>query len=609
MSDIQTLPLNKLTASSRNVRRTNPAEGIEELAASILAHGLLQNLTVIPSTKAKAKGSFEVIAGGRRLAALKLLAKEKEIAKDAPIPCAVLAEGIAEEISLAENAMQCPMHPADQFEAFHALNRDHGMAAEDIAARFGVTPAVVRQRLKLAAVSPKLLALYREEEMNLDQLTAFAICDDHARQERVWEDLPEWSRDRGHILSVLTEENVPGSDPRAKFVGIEAYENAGGGILTDLFDPEEGGFLTDAELLNRLTREKLEAEANPVRAEGWKWIEIMAEYDHCFVADMRRVYPEARPRDAEAEARLATLEAERDAIVEDESGDEDAAYARLDEIETEMGDLTVEAYAPDDLAIAGAIVCLSRNGTLRVERGFIRPEDRREANARDGDEGPAAPDRGNAAPGLSEKLVAELTACRTAGLQEALAQSPEVALIAVVHAMALQTFFPYASSGSALELRLSGPHLPRYAKDLAGDPVFLRLEERHAAWAGRMPREPEALWEFVSHLPAEERLDLLAHCASRTINVVEETRATSRADVADTLTKALAFDMAAIWHPTVANYLGRVSKDRILEAVREGISAQAAKNLETLKKLPMAEAAEKVLSGRGWLPAPLRPAA
>jgi ParB family chromosome partitioning protein len=606
MSDIQNLPLNKLTTSSRNVRRTNPAEGVEELAASILAHGLLQNLTVIPAAKAKAKGNFEVIAGGRRLAALKLLAKEMKLDKNAPIPCAVLAEGIAEEISLAENAMQCPMHPADQFEAFHALHRDHGMAAEDIAARFGVTPAVVKQRLKLAAVSPNLIALYRAEEMNLDQLTAFAICDDPARQERAWDDLPEWNRSRDHILAALTEENIPASDPRAIFVGVEAYEAAGGPILKDLFDPEDGGFFTDAELLNRLAREKLESEAQSIRAEGWKWVEVMPEYDHGFAADFRRVHPEARPRDAEAEAKLAALQTEQEALVEEESGDEDAVYARLDAIETEMEELTVDSYAPEDIAIGGAIVCLDHEGGLRVERGFIRPEDRRKVAKDEATAAPASGELAQASPGLTEKLVAELTAYRTAGLQDALAQSPEVALTAVIHAMALQTFFPYVRDGSALELRISSQHLRQYAEAIDSDPIAARLEERHTAWATRMPHEPEGLWEFVANLPQGERLDLLAHCTSRSVNVVEEKRMTSRTEVAETLTRALAFDMAAIWQPTVANYLGRVSKDRILEAVREGVSAQAAKSIDGMKKQPMAEAAEKALAGSGWLPPPLR---
>ena len=167
---IKMIPLTALVPSPANVRKTGTMNGIEELAASIEAHGLLQNLQV----RETASGKFEVVAGGRRLAALKLLAKRKALAKDAPIGCNVLSGEDATEISLAENEMRQAMHPADQFEAFKALI-DAGHGIEDIAARFGVTPTVVRQRLKLAAVSPKLMALYREAGMTLDQLMAFTV--------------------------------------------------------------------------------------------------------------------------------------------------------------------------------------------------------------------------------------------------------------------------------------------------------------------------------------------------------------------------------------------------------------------------------------------------
>ena len=190
---IRMIPLTALVPSPANVRKTGTTNGIEELAASIEAHGLLQNLQV----REAASGKFEVVAGGRRLAALKLLAKKKALAKDAPIACNVLDGEDAAEISLAENEMRQAMHPADQFEAFKALI-DAGQGIEDIAARFGVTPTVVRQRLKLAAVSPKLMALYRKGDMTLDQLMAFTVSDDHAAQEAAWFDAPQWQRSAQH---------------------------------------------------------------------------------------------------------------------------------------------------------------------------------------------------------------------------------------------------------------------------------------------------------------------------------------------------------------------------------------------------------------------------
>jgi ParB family transcriptional regulator, chromosome partitioning protein len=148
---------------------------------------LLQNLQVRPTKKAK----FEVVAGGRRLAALRLLVKQKEINDAMQVPCRILAEGEdATEISLAENVIRENMHPADQFEAFSEL-ANKGQAAEDIAARFGVSALVVRQRLKLAAVSPKLMQAYRDGDMTLEHLMAFTVSDDHAAPEMAWRELPD----------------------------------------------------------------------------------------------------------------------------------------------------------------------------------------------------------------------------------------------------------------------------------------------------------------------------------------------------------------------------------------------------------------------------------
>ncbi|MDZ4790811.1 MAG: ParB/RepB/Spo0J family partition protein [Hyphomicrobiales bacterium] len=262
------VPLSKLLPSPVNVGRTGRGENIAELAASIAAHGLLQNLTVaaVSDADAKATGKFAVVAGNRRLAALKLLAKDKRILKSYPVPCA-LATADPEETSLAENLLQAPMHPADQYEAFARLNA-RGMAAEDIAGRFGVTATVVKQRLRLGAVSPKLMTSYREGGLTLEQLMAFTITDDHALQERVLSELT-WNKTVLFIRRALTEGHVEADDRRARYIGLEAYALAGGEIVKDLFHEAHEGWLTNASLLDRLVREKLAGEAAAVKAEGW----------------------------------------------------------------------------------------------------------------------------------------------------------------------------------------------------------------------------------------------------------------------------------------------------------------------------------------------------
>jgi len=288
-SEIVTIPLNKLVPSPNNVRKTGGLP-IDDLAASIQAHGLLHNLVVSKATKGD---KHQVIAGARRLAALNKLAKEKVLPKTFDVPCRVIAGESSTESSLAENVLRQAMHPADQFIAFQQLVSD-GLGYEEIAARFGVTPTTVRQRLKLANVASRLFELYRTDEINLDQLMALAVTDDHAAQERVWDSAQEWQRQPHALRRALTETMVDAaSDPRARFVGIETYLNAGGLLERDLFQPQHEGYLTDAAKLDRLTAEKLEALAAEVRGKEWKWVEIqpIAEYPDFTKFDrLRTVY-------------------------------------------------------------------------------------------------------------------------------------------------------------------------------------------------------------------------------------------------------------------------------------------------------------------------------
>src|SRR3954462_15231144 len=269
---IETIPLAKLVPSPANVRKAKT--DITGLAASIMVHGLLQNLQVCPNGE-----SYEVVAGGRRLAALKLLAKQKKIAADYAVACEVREGPDAVEISLAENEMREAMHPADQFDAFKKL-ADEGKGPEDIAARFGTTPRIVEQRLKLAVVSPKLMAAYRAEQMSLDCLMAFTVSDDHKAQEKVWAARSKWGVDPGDIRASLTEKHVEANSKLAKFVGIKTYEKAGGAVLRDLFDDENAGWLTDTDLLQRLAMEKLVKAQEALIKDGWKWAEIMPDIDY-----------------------------------------------------------------------------------------------------------------------------------------------------------------------------------------------------------------------------------------------------------------------------------------------------------------------------------------
>ncbi len=602
------VPLDKLKKSPKNVRKIPHTKAdITALAASIAALGMLQYPVVEPETgpNGKPTGSYLVNAGeGRRLAQL-LRAKHKEIKANELIRCVLDTEHNATEISLAENAVRCAMHPADQYEAFAKLHAEDGLSAEDIAARFGVTAAVVRQRLKLGAVSPKLMALYRKGEMNLDQLSAFAITDDHERQERVWAGLPSHWRDRDAILSALSEGQVRSDDRRALFVGAKAYEAAGGAIIRDLFDPKGGGFFVDVELLNRLAREKLQAFADKTAAEGWRWIAADLEYDHEAAAAMRRVFPQQVPLSKDERKRLCKLEARYKVLFDKypDGGVPEADAAKFKRIEDAVAALNRQEYRKQDIMLAGAFVTLDHNGSVWIERGFVRPEDKRRSKAKNG--------KANNADGpvpLSEKLVAELTAYRTSALRNELAKHPVTAFLALVHVLALDLFYP-GSEASCLEITPKRAWLSGHAPGIDDSVSEQKTAERHDAWRERMPDDPEALWDFVKALSDEERMSLLAHCVSLTANVIRVPHRTAegREAHAAILAREVALDMSAYWQPTAANYLTRVSKERILEALREG-GANDAETVARLKKPAMAAAAEAALLGKGWLPPLLRAA-
>jgi len=605
------VPLDRLKKSPRNARRTPHANAdVEALAASIAAKGVLQP----PVVEAERNGDGEEtgrylvsIGEGRRLA-LRLLAKRKRLARTEPIRCLLDADNDAFEISLDENVTRFAMHPADQFEAFRDLAKTKGWSAEEIGARFGVSPTLVRRRLRLGAVSPALMAAYRADDLTLDQLMAFAVSEDHARQEQVWRDLA-YNRSPHFIRRMMTEHEVAASDRRGRFVGAEAYQAAGGRIRGDLFSEDGDGWFEDAALLESLALENLTAEPEPVRiAEGWLWAEAHVDFPHDH--GCRRVYPRPVDPDPETKARLDTLAEEYDAIVA-ACGDEPLSEeqdARLEAIDAELSAACPERYNPDAVARGGLFAVLAQDG-VRIERGFIRVEDEApptepEAEPVGSEETPGGPDVTTSKP-LSERLVADLTAHRTAALRDALAQQPRLAFLAALQAVTLQTF--YRDGETCLDLAVTSQSLDTCAEGLADSVAGKAIEARHAAWASRLPETFEALLETLQALDEADQLSLFAHCVARGINAVQKVGTSRRVLAhADALADLVGLDMGFYWTATVGNYFGRVTKAKIAEAVVEGVSPEAAARLDDLRKDDMAQAAETLLDASGWLPPLLR---
>ena len=656
LSRSQDIPFNKLSLSQANVRRVKAGVSIEALAESIVRHSLLQSLTVRPvlDSDGQETGLFEVPVGGRRFRALELLVAQKRMNKTAPVPCIVRTDGLAEEDSLVENTDREALHPLDQFRAFQTL-REKGRGEEEIAAAFAVTPAVVRQRLKLAAVSPRLLDVYAEGAMTLDQLMGFAISDDHARQEQVWESVSRsWTPPSpAQIKRLLTEGAVHASNKRAVFVGTEAYEAAGGVVLRDLFEQDGGSWLQDPALLDRLVADKLAQEAATVRAEGWKWVEAVETLPYGYRAGLRFIPGNTVLTEAETAA-LDALHVEYDALsteydgVEELPDEADAKFAELEEALAAF-ETPTPRFTAEETAIAGAFVSVAPNGQLQVDRGYVRPEDEPPVPAEEDEAGaePATETETDAAPGtaappasgltraaaaashvgpsvsaevadlpeedeglkpLPDRLLTELTAHRTIALRNALADDWDTAHIAVLHAMCLPLFYRTAGD-TCLEISVRSAGFAAQAPGLNDTSAARVLDARHAGWAQQLPQTAEHLWAALQALDHDSRSALFAHCAGLTVNAVlnpYDRRPRGLAH-ADRLAEATGLDMAAAgWTPTVETYLGRVTKARILEAVGEARGPAAAAPLAALKKAEMAEAAAQLLAGTGWLPEVLR---
>ena len=613
------VPLSQLRPSRRNVRKS-AGQSIDPLASSIERVGLLQNLTVILASDGE---HYEVVAGGRRLAALKLLAKKRRIAKDWQVPCLLVADASARTVSLTENVQREAMHPADQFEAFAALIAE-GRSIEDIAADFAVTPLVVQRRLKLANVSPRLMADYRADAVTLDQLMALAITDGHAAQESAFYDAPQWQRNPTALRERLTEREIGASHALVRFVGLDTYEAAGGGIRRDLFaEGDAGVYVTDTALLETLVREKLGSHAAAVRAEGWAWVDATPAMTYADLQAFQRAPREQRTPSKREAQHIEKLEAKVQAIGEAvdaalEADDEDKAEVLQEEGECLGQQLQaledgLMDYNANARAAAGAIVTIDRNGEAVIHRGLLREAGAKalrtleklrqgfgnaEGEAENDVEGEAAEQP--KAVNLSDRLAKRLSAHRTAALQIEMARHPQVALAALVHGMVQTVLQDGYGHDLPLGVRLTvQDRLEGVAPDWPESPAAVALRELQQAWGEKLPENSAELFAVLLAMEQGELVKLLAVCVTSTVDAVTP-RATLH-QPGEKLAQAMGLDMAAWWKPTAEGYFKHVSKVVILDAVGE-FAPDHVNRLAKLKKADLASEAERLAKGTGWMP-------
>lgn len=616
------LPLSSLDHSPLNVRRTG-GKSTAELEASIRSHGLLQNLTV----RTGVGGRYEVIAGSRRLEALRQLATDSHIEPDYEVPCIVIASNLdsaAAEASLAENTVRERMHPHDEFVAFRELATE-GRSVEEIAARFGVVPNTVERRLKLANVSPVLLDLFRQDQVTLDQMMALAITDDHAEQERAWnEGNDRWGRDARQLRSALTKTEVPTSDRRFKFVGAERFEAAGGVIHRDLFADDGAGYIADEALLDTLVGEVFRAEAAKVEAEGWQFVHIDTGDD---TWRWRQQFDESEPKRqkrslteeeqtllAASQQRLDAVNAEMEAL--DEAGGDADDYDKLDEereaLEDRVGELEapIETWSDRQKAKAGAMVHMSSQGQLIVTRGLIPKQGSKADKAIAQSKGEAPLPKPST---LAESMIRRLTSHRTIALQSALLARADVALAALAHAMLLPLWFDSYEKDSALQIRATG-NFDRGEKlgfqDVTDSPVHAKTAAAIAELRKTLG-VPTRKAELLPWLLGQKREAITSLLAAVSVLTVSATQGNDEPHAADALCRALELDMADYWQPTAATFFTLVPKALSLEALeqahgKEGGTVAAKLFAEPMPKPEFAGECERVMARTRWLPKPLR---
>lgn len=605
------VPLSQLRLSPRNARKTGGRD-IKGLAASIAAHNLLQNLTVTATDNGDA---FEVVAGGRRLAAMQLLGDRGELDADYSVPCKLIADDdVALEASTAENTLREAMHPADQFEAFKGMV-DAGKSVIDVAAHFGVGEIVVKQRLKLANVDPQLVQIYRDGGMQLDQLQALALTDDHGAQRAAWFK-PRYDHERSacNIRESLTQREVPAGSGLAMFVGLDTYEAVGGPVRRDLFSARDEAWLQDKALLDALAVDKLEVVAEAERKKGWSWVETHLDMDYSQLAEYPQLKhvasedylaPERQARLDAVEARIQEIEKLADDALD--AAQEDALMTEQESLETERDEITdeIEERWPAD-AMSKAGVLVRRLGVvIKVHRGRLKPGQKVTASGGvDGKAKDANPDKPKQA-GLSQDMTHRLELHRAAAIREHVASDPAAALQLLL-AHLLTTLLMKSDAGSLFDLAPKNVHertkdeIDSKFADVGQSPARKALDVRLVGWKKEgLPGKAPGIHAWLGTLTEAKRLQLLALATALTLR-------TNTGPQGHALANQYGVDMTRWWTATPETFIGVVPKALLAEAVAEVAGKAAGEAIAALKKDGAIAEAAKTLAGTGWLPKPLR---
>jgi ParB family chromosome partitioning protein len=640
---IQSIPLNKLVPSPRNVRRRSDEQADAQLKADIAARGLLQNLVVAPVKKPR--GSFTVEAGGRRLRALQALVDDGMLDAAHEVPCLLIGGGAAaQEASLAENFQRLGMNPADECLAFGQLI-GQGADVEGIARRFGLSVRFVEGRLRLSSLAPAVFDALGAGEISLDVAKAYAATGDQERQAWVFEQL-KGSYSGNHPDSVrrmMTQATAATSDRRALLVGEDAYVAAGGRIERDLFSEEAGERWLDVPLLERLAAEKMQAIAVDKQAEtGLAWVRPTLEswVPSALTSGLIRVVPEREPLTADELKQIESREADILGLVTDldeEISDEARAETEqaIEALEGQIATLRDKPAIVDETVkpTLGAFLLLDQGGVPRLDSVFYMEAspDEPAGGQSDADAAvtPGVPAAGETSGGLDQKakplsrgLIDELAIQRRNILALHVAGDPQLALDLATFLM-VDRDAVHSTERSGSSLMALAPSDPVFGFESPEAKATIArvsaVDELDRSWASGNSRSDR--FDGFRALSAESRAAWLGHAVARTLEASANAPGERKCDFHDHLGRLLGIDVAQWWRPNGANYFDRVPKTVTLAALQEVGGPAFATAYAGLKKAALAQSAEHVFAGDfigeaevkqralAWVPEPMRFAA
>lgn len=608
-AQIEMVPLSALVKSPLNVRTIPyPAESVREMADSILSLGLIQNLVVhsLPD------GLSGVAAGGRRLAALQLLLSEQSIDAGYLVIVKCVSDELAVVASMVENNNRMAMHPAEQIAGFRKLS-EQGKTPAQIGDQLGYSSRHVQRMLKLANLAPELIALLAENKLDVEQCQALSLENDPVRQVEIYQSVKaQHSYAPAHMLKrAVTDTEISVNHSRFVFIGREMYESAGGVVREDLFSAQEGDGTADGVLVERLVHEKLESAALAIELqEGWSW-SLAREGAVRNYGDDREHYlllpdPEAQYTPDEQQ-RLDELYAIQEATETFE--DEAAIQVLIDEIENAA---SVRAWTPEQKAVCGVVVSLY-DGELYVQRG-VQKKPQNEENGGQGENGSSrslhvVSSKPDVTEGISAPLLKKMSSERTLAVQAALVQQPEKAVALMVWRLCSCVFDYCNTTRHPFVMRLEVHHsgLTSEAPTGKNGQAWLCLMQEKARLEALLPEGWKKDYTTFFTLDGQTLMSLMAFCTACSVDGVQTRtmRQTTQSDL-DGVETALRFHLRDWWQPTAANFLGFLSKNQIVAALKEAGLSDAASDAEKMKKGDAASHAEQCLSATRWVPAWMR---